>query len=91
MVRTQRFLIVDNDPEAADTLGLLLKLISPTIRTMTTYKGPSAVELASEGYFDVVILTLQTGGYNEFQVAKQICLVCSKKTPEAHRFFSQPC
>jgi DNA-binding response OmpR family regulator len=75
-------LIVDGDPEAADTLGLLLEVTDPSLMALATYTAPGAVCLADEGSFDVVLITLQIGGYDETQVAQEIELKCSKNFPK---------
>lgn len=83
-------LVVDHDPEAADTLGLLLEMTDSSVMTMATYTGPGAVCLAGEGLFDVVVIALQLGGYDGSQVAQEIQLKCSKNFPKLIALSSHP-
>ena len=81
MSRFKRILVVDSDPEAADTLGLLLELSTRPVIAHTTYTGSDAVLLADRGHFNVIILSLHANGLDSLLAARSIRLQKFRKLP----------
>jgi signal transduction histidine kinase/ActR/RegA family two-component response regulator len=68
--RPLRVLVVDNNPEAADSLALLLTTWGYEIRV--TYDGPSALEAAREWDPQVVLLDIGMPGMDGYEVARRL-------------------
>jgi PAS domain S-box-containing protein len=65
-----RVLVVDDNVDAAQSLGLLLKASGHDVRT--AYDGPTALEAAFDYRPQVVLLDIGLPGMNGYEVAKQI-------------------
>ena len=65
-----RVLVVEDNADAADTLGLLLRLYGHGVEFART--GPTALEMASAARPDVVLLDIGLPGMDGFQVAQQL-------------------
>jgi PAS domain S-box-containing protein len=65
-----RVLVVDDNRDAADSLGLFLKLAGHDVRT--THDGPTALQAAQEFHPDVVLLDIGLPGMNGYEVARQL-------------------
>ena len=74
MNRLKRILVADDNPEAADTLGLLLELSDRPVSVRTTYTGSSAIDLADKGQFNIIILALRISKHSNLHVAQSIRL-----------------
>ena len=65
-----RVLVVEDNADAADTLGLLLRLYGHKVEIART--GPTALQMASASRPDVVLLDIGLPGMDGFQVAQQL-------------------
>jgi signal transduction histidine kinase/ActR/RegA family two-component response regulator len=65
-----RILVVDDNRESADSLGLLMKLVGHDVRV--AYDGPAAVEVARTFQPQVLLQDLQLPGMSGFEVARRI-------------------
>src|SRR5206468_3069480 len=65
-----RILVVDDDQDSADSLGMLLGIIGNEIRT--AYNGRSGVEIAREFRPDVVLLDIGLPELNGYQACQRI-------------------
>lgn len=74
-----RILCVDDDPNAADTLGVLLELAGFDARVC--YDGPSALAAAPSYHPDAVILDLTMPGMDGCEVARRLRSAASKNAP----------
>ncbi len=72
-----RVLIVDDNQDAAKTLGLLLKLLGAEVEIVND--GPSALKILSSYRPTVVLLDIGMPGMDGYEVARQI-----RKQPEGH-------
>ena len=68
--RSLRVLVVDDNIDAAQTLGLLLTELGHEVRT--TYDGPSVLKIAITHPPDIVLLDLGLPGLDGFEVAKRL-------------------
>ena len=66
----QRVLVVDDNRDAADTLGALLKLLGVDVRTVND--GPSALDEIRIFHPDVVVLDLGMPGMDGYEVARRV-------------------
>ncbi len=66
----QRVLVVDDNQDAADTLGALLEMLGTDVRIV--YDGPSALVAIDDFHPHVVVLDLGMPGMNGFEVASKI-------------------
>jgi CheY-like chemotaxis protein len=66
----KRILVVDDNPDAAELLALLLKLEGHEV--MAARDGPAAVRMASEFRPDVVFLDLGLPGMDGYEVARRL-------------------
>jgi CheY-like chemotaxis protein len=66
----QRILVVDDNRDAADTMGTLLRMLGADVRT--AYDGSSALDVVDVFHPDVAILDLGMPGISGFEVAKRI-------------------
>jgi CheY-like chemotaxis protein len=66
--RPQRILVVDDNRDAADTLGMLLEFLHYEVRT--AYDGRQAVGMASEFHPDLVILDINMPVMDGYEAAK---------------------
>jgi CheY-like chemotaxis protein len=71
-------LVVDDYPEAAESLAVLLRLWGPDVRTAAT--GPVAVALAQAYRPDVVFSEVRLAGLSGYQVAQR-CRASSMGRP----------
>jgi CheY-like chemotaxis protein len=65
-----RVLVVEDNADAADTLGLLLRLHGHKVEIART--GPTALQMASAARPDVVLLDIGLPGMDGFQVAQHL-------------------
>ena len=68
--RSLRVLIVEDNVDAGDTLGMLLRLHRHQVQIART--GPTALEMAAATSPDVVLLDIGLPGMDGYQVAKQL-------------------
>src|SRR5262249_52858460 len=66
----QRVLVVDDNRDAADTLGALLKLLGLEVRTVND--GPTALDEIRIFHPNVVVLDLGMPGMNGYEVARRV-------------------
>jgi CheY-like chemotaxis protein len=64
----RRILVVDDNKDSAESLGMLLRIMGNEVRT--AYDGPSALEAAKEFRPDVVLLDIGMPGMNGYDVAR---------------------
>jgi PAS domain S-box-containing protein len=69
-IARQRVLVVDDNQDAADSLGLFLKLAGHDVWTM--HDGPTALQAAQEFHPDVVLLDIGLPGMNGYEVARRM-------------------
>lgn len=69
-VECRRILVVDDNPDAADSLSMLLQLDGHSVRVAGD--GDSALSALADLLPDVAILDIGLPGSNGFEVAKQI-------------------
>lgn len=75
--RAKRILLVEDRPDVADTLALLLGEAGHLVRVV--YSGPSALEQAEEFAPDLVLLDIGLPGMNGHEVARRLRqLPCTK-------------
>jgi CheY-like chemotaxis protein len=65
-----RVLVVEDNADAADTLGLLLRLYGHKVEIART--GPTALQMATAARPDVVLLDIGLPGMDGFQVAQRL-------------------
>ena len=65
-----RVLVVDDNVDAAETLGLLLKTSGHDVRTV--YDGLKALDVAFEFRQNVVLLDIGLPGIDDYEVAKRL-------------------
>lgn len=82
MKRLKHILVVNEDPEAADTLALLLELSNRPVVAHTAYTSSSAVILATGGRFNIIILSLHTSGLDNLLAAQSIRLEKNRHPPK---------
>jgi CheY-like chemotaxis protein len=70
MMNSHRILVVDDKPDAADSLALLLQVSGH--ETRAAYGGSAALDVAREFAPDVVFLDLGMPGMDGFEVARQL-------------------
>jgi PAS domain S-box-containing protein len=63
-------LIVDDNPDAADSMALLVQLEGA--RTRTVYSGPAAIAAIDEHQPDAVLLDIGMPGMNGYEVCKRV-------------------
>jgi PAS domain S-box-containing protein len=66
----RKFLVVDDNRDAADSLALLLRLQGAEVRV--AYDGPSALDSARASRPDIVLLDLGLPGMDGFEIAAQM-------------------
>jgi CheY-like chemotaxis protein len=74
-----RVLVVEDDPDNADSLAMLLRIYGHEIHI--ALDGPTAIETARANPPDVVLLDLGLPGMDGFQVAKQLKELPNPKPP----------
>lgn len=67
---SHRVLVVDDNRDAADTLGLLFELDGHTVRL--AHDGPSAVSEAAEFQPEIILMDLGLPGFNGDEAARRI-------------------
>jgi CheY-like chemotaxis protein/anti-sigma regulatory factor (Ser/Thr protein kinase) len=77
-VASRRILVVDDNSDAADALGMLLKLLGADVRTAND--GVSAVEAVSKYRPDIVLLDISMPGMDGYEVARRV-----RQTPEGRK------
>ena len=65
-----RILVVDDNVDSAETLGLWLQMMGHAVRVV--HDGPSAVEAAAGFVPDVVLLDIGLPGMSGYEVARHI-------------------
>ena len=65
-----RILVVDDNKDAADGLGKLLRMLGHDVQT--AYDGPEALAIAAKFHLDVAILDIGLPKLNGYQVAHRI-------------------
>jgi PAS domain S-box-containing protein len=68
--RPKRVLVVDDNRDAATTLGDLLEMMGHTVQVV--YDGPTAVQAARSFLPDVVLLDIGLPGMNGYEVARRL-------------------
>jgi PAS domain S-box-containing protein len=68
--KKQRILVVDDNRDAANTLGMLLKVFGADVET--TFDGPSALDSIRRELPDVVFLDIGMPGMDGYTVASQV-------------------
>jgi CheY-like chemotaxis protein len=66
----KRVLVVDDNVDAADSLGMLLSLLGAEVRTV--YDSPTAQELFEEFHPDLVLLDIGMPVMDGYEVARRI-------------------
>jgi CheY-like chemotaxis protein len=66
----QRILLVDDDRDSAESLGLLLRLLGA--ETTVTYSGPEALSIVERSKPTVIILDIGMPGMDGYEVARAI-------------------
>ena len=66
----RRILIVDDNLDSAETLGMLLRLSEHKV--LVTGNGPAAIDVAPEFKPDVVLLDIGMPGMNGYEVAREL-------------------
>lgn len=66
-----KVLVVDDDRDVADSLGMLLRVVLD-YDVCVTYSGESAVEMAGHYRPDIVILDVNMPGLSGFQAARTL-------------------
>ncbi len=67
-VRSRRVLVVDDNKDSAESLGLLLSILGNDVRT--AHDGPSAIQMALEHKPDLIMLDIGLPGMNGYEVAR---------------------
>ena len=65
-----RILVVDDSPDAADSLGLLLSVLGHQVRVV--YDGPTALQAASSFQPQLVFLDIGLPGMDGYEVAQRL-------------------
>jgi CheY-like chemotaxis protein len=65
-----KVLVVDDYPDVAESLGLLLSMSGHDVRTATA--GPAALALLTEFHPDVCVLDVRMPGMDGYQVAARL-------------------
>ncbi|MEX2176197.1 MAG: response regulator [Pirellulaceae bacterium] len=65
-----RILVVDDNPDAANTLAKLLKALGHGVNV--AYRGPAALEESREHHFDLIISDLLMPGMNGRELAAEL-------------------
>jgi len=73
-----RVLVIDDNVDATNSLGLLLQALGHTVRT--AYDGPTGIALAREFAPDVVLLDLGMPGMSGYDVARALRAQASRQT-----------
>lgn len=68
--RSLQILLVEDNVDSADTLSLLLRLHGHEVQIART--GPTALEVAKDSQFDVVLLDIGLPGMDGYQVAERL-------------------
>lgn len=63
-------LVVDDNQDAADSLGALFEILGATV--VVAYDGKSALEIVKERPIDIVILDISMPGMDGYEVARRI-------------------
>jgi CheY-like chemotaxis protein len=66
----KRVLVVDDNADAADSLGMLVELLGAEVRTV--YDSPAAQELFEEFHPDLVLLDIGMPVMDGYEVARRI-------------------
>jgi signal transduction histidine kinase/CheY-like chemotaxis protein len=75
MAHSHRILVVDDKPDAADSLALLLRVTGHEVRT--AYSGAAALDVARQFAPDIAFLDLGMPGMDGFELARRL-----RKEPE---------
>ena len=70
VTRPLRMLVVDDNTDSADSLGMLLKLHGHEVRV--EYSGPAALQAAEAGPFDVILLDIGLPRMDGYEVARRL-------------------
>jgi PAS domain S-box-containing protein len=73
----RRILVVDDNVDSAESLGMLLKVMGNEVRT--AYDGPKALEGAKEFCPDIVLLDIGLPGMSGYDVARKMKLLPEMK------------
>ncbi|HJX29865.1 MAG TPA: PAS domain S-box protein [Thermoanaerobaculia bacterium] len=65
-----RLLVVDDNADAADSLGLVLELLGHQVRTL--YSGPAVLTSIREDRPDIVLLDIGLPGLDGYEVARRV-------------------
>lgn len=69
-VRSRRVLLVEDDADSAEALAMLLEVLGHEVRVVGD--GPGALELASRGGIDVMLVDLGLPGLDGCEVARRV-------------------
>jgi PAS domain S-box-containing protein len=69
-LKRKRVLVVDDNKDAADTMGMLLELLNSEVRTVND--GPAALSLLKEFHPDIILLDIGMPEMDGYEVAKRI-------------------
>ena len=70
MTHAHRILVVDDKPDAADSLALLLRVIGHQVRT--AYSGASALDVARQFGPEIIFLDLGMPRMDGYEVARRL-------------------
>lgn len=69
-IRSKRVLVVEDSPDIAETMALLLEAGGHTVAT--AHDGPSALATADEFKADIILLDIGLPGMNGYEVARRL-------------------
>jgi PAS domain S-box-containing protein len=77
MAHPRRVLVVDDNVDAAESIGMLLRLWGHAVRL--AHNGPQAIQAAAEQRPEIVVLDIGLPGMNGYEVARHL-----RQQPEFH-------
>ncbi len=69
-ITPRRILVVDDNRDAADSLSMLLRFTGHTVET--AYDGMAAIDIATSGSFDAILLDIGLPSINGYETARRI-------------------
>ncbi len=76
----KRVLVVDDNSDAARTLGMMLELDGHEVTC--TFSGESALQAAAGAPFDIVLLDIGLPGMDGYEVARRLRALCTDRAPK---------
>jgi signal transduction histidine kinase len=70
VTRVRRVLVVDDNEDAAETLAGLMRLVGHSVQV--AHDGPSALDLAAQSQFDVILLDIGMPNMNGHEVCRRL-------------------